>query len=197
MPNDLSQARDLIQKCLKEKNPYLELGRCGITDLDELPELFECTHLETLILSNEWWDSEEGTWIRSKNDGAYNKLSQLPEELDQLTNLKKLKASGQNRVNEWGITDLEPLRTLTNLTALDLRNNEIAALKHLDSLTALTELNLSDNQITELKNLNSLTALTRLYLGNNQITEIKNLDSLAALTELNISKKPSKTINLI
>jgi hypothetical protein len=49
MKNDLSQARKLIKENLKTKNPYLDLGNCGITNLGDLPELFECTHLKTLI----------------------------------------------------------------------------------------------------------------------------------------------------
>ena len=52
--NNLTQARKLIKECKDTQNPYLDLGKCGITDLKELPELFECTHLETLILSNSW-----------------------------------------------------------------------------------------------------------------------------------------------
>jgi len=53
MSHDLSQARRLIQECLETQNPYLDLGNCGITDLDDLPELWECTDLQTLIISNE------------------------------------------------------------------------------------------------------------------------------------------------
>jgi len=43
MKNDLSQAKKLIKECRKSQNPYLDLGYCGITQLKELPELFECT----------------------------------------------------------------------------------------------------------------------------------------------------------
>jgi len=50
--NDLTQASKLIKECLETKNPFLELGNCGITDLSELPELFKCTHLGNLENEN-------------------------------------------------------------------------------------------------------------------------------------------------
>ena len=60
---NLTQARKLIKECRDTQNPYLDLGKCGIRNLKDLPELFECTHLETLILSKGWWDNEVGKWI--------------------------------------------------------------------------------------------------------------------------------------
>ena len=41
MKNDLSQAKKLIKENLQALNPYLDLGCCGITNLGDLPELFE------------------------------------------------------------------------------------------------------------------------------------------------------------
>ncbi|MBT3210367.1 MAG: hypothetical protein HN704_15915 [Bacteroidetes bacterium] len=64
--NDLSQAKKLIKNCKESQNPHLDLGRCGITDLNELPELFECTHLETLILSNFWDEGNEEIYSQNK-----------------------------------------------------------------------------------------------------------------------------------
>ena len=84
--NDLTLARELIKDCKDSQNPYLDLGKCGITDLKELPELFECTHLESLILSNRWLDYENREWIESTNQGTENKISSVPKEI---INLKK------------------------------------------------------------------------------------------------------------
>jgi len=67
--NDLIQARTLIKECQENQNPYLDLGNCGLTDLKDIPELFECTHLEALILSNEWRSSEENKLSKSRNHG--------------------------------------------------------------------------------------------------------------------------------
>jgi len=79
MSNDLTQARQLIRNCLETQNPYLDIGNCGITDLNDLPELFECTHLETLIVSNTWLDGS--TLKESVNRGIKNQLTALPASL--------------------------------------------------------------------------------------------------------------------
>jgi len=49
--NDLIQIRKLIKECQDTLNPHLDLWNCGITDLEEFPELLECKHLKTLILN--------------------------------------------------------------------------------------------------------------------------------------------------
>ena len=72
--NDLTQAKELIKRCQETQYPYLDLGNCGITDLNDLPELFECLHLKTLILSNRWWDIEKKKYRHSHNKGEKNKL---------------------------------------------------------------------------------------------------------------------------
>ena len=54
--------------------------------------------------------------------------------------------------------------TLTNLTSLDLRENQISDIKPLSNLTKLTSLDLRGNQISDIKPLSNLTKLTSLYL---------------------------------
>jgi len=58
--NNLEPVRKLIKECQKSKNPYLDIGNYGITNLKSIPELFDCDHLETLILSRMWNDNEAG-----------------------------------------------------------------------------------------------------------------------------------------
>ncbi|OBQ15375.1 MAG: hypothetical protein AN481_19725, partial [Aphanizomenon flos-aquae LD13] len=65
--------------------------------------------------------------------------------------------------------------TLTNLTSLDLRENQISDIKPLSNLTNLTSLDLWENQISDIKPLSNLTNLTSLSLAGNQISDIKPL----------------------
>ena len=58
---------------------------------------------------------------------------------------------------------------MTNLTVLDLHNNQISDIKPLASLTNLTYLRLVNNQIGDIKLLASLTNLTELWLNGNPI----------------------------
>ena len=89
MKNDLSKAKKLIRECLDTKNIYLDLGNCGITDLTDLPELFECGHVQILILSNAWFN-EEGNYVQSRNYGQPNELIKLTSNIAKFSKLKKL-----------------------------------------------------------------------------------------------------------
>ncbi|MCL1475189.1 protein phosphatase 1 regulatory subunit 42, partial [Argonema antarcticum] len=75
---------------------------------------------------------------------------------------------------------------LTNLTYLELYNNQITDLSGLSTLTNLTYLNLYSNQITDLSGLSTLTNLTSLILYNNQITDLSGLSTLTNLTSLHL-----------
>ena len=106
-------------------------------------------------------------------------LKELPQEIERLTGLKKLKLDS----NE--ITELpDSIAQLNNLTRLDLRNNEITEIPDsIAQLNNLTQLDLDNNQITEIPDsIGKLTNLTELYLRSNEITEIP--DSIAQLTNL-------------
>lgn len=60
---------------------------------------------------------------------------------------------------------------LTNLTRLNLGNNQLKSLEDsgLDKLTHLHHLSLEFNKIISLSGLQKLYTLTELYLGNNRI----------------------------
>ena len=64
------------------------------------------------------------------------------------------------------------LKNLTNLTSLDLRNNQISDWAFLKNLTNLTSLDLSSNQISDWAFLSEMRSLTVLWLGNNQIKQL-------------------------
>lgn len=50
----MADAKQLIEENLKTKNPYLDLGNCGLNGTEEeLSLLKEYTHLKALIFSNE------------------------------------------------------------------------------------------------------------------------------------------------
>lgn len=91
-------------------------------------------------------------------------LSELPEQISQLTSLKTLFCQ-QNR-----LTDLTPLAKLTQLTILRCWGNKLSDLKPLAGLTKLTKLNCGDNQITTLEPLAGLTQLNGLGCQGNYDT---------------------------
>jgi internalin A len=113
-------ASQLIKKNLEERNPYLDLGNCGLSNLEDIPELFDCVHLETLILSSEWYEFEKGKPKRKKNTRISrntNIFITLSPEYKRLKNLKTFFCAG-DRDNKWQITDITVLKDLKNLTKL-------------------------------------------------------------------------------
>jgi len=106
-------------------------------------------------------------------------LSEIPENLSKLTNLKRLVLEG-NQI----ATLPENLSKLTNLRVLHLSDNQIATLpESLSKLTNLQYLSLWSNQIATLpESLSKLTNLQYFHLSNNQIDTLP--ESLSKLTNL-------------
>jgi internalin A len=119
--------------------------------------------------------SLNGSWI----PGASDKLTELPESLFQLTQLRSLNLANNK------LTALpESLGQLTQLQSLNLSKNELAELpESLGQLTQLQSLDLSSNQLTALpESLVQLTQLQSLKIDQNRLTVLP--ESLGQLTQL-------------
>ncbi len=95
------------------------------------------------------------------------------------------------------ISDISPLKDLTQLTSLDLRENRISDISPLKDLTQLTNLNLSANQITDISSLKALTQITNLFLAINQISDITSLKALTQITNLFLAVNQISDISII
>jgi hypothetical protein len=100
------------------------------------------------------------------------------EPLRYMTNLTRLELANNQ------ISNVSPLKGLTNLTYLGLGNNQISDISPLKGLTNLMGLSLSGNQISDISPLKGLTNLTGLVLGNNQISDVSPLKGLTYLVDL-------------
>ena len=119
------KARQRIAENLETKNLHLDLAHCGLTDLNDLPELGKCVYLTNLNLS-------------------HNKITDI-FFLKGLTSLTDLDLN-----NNYRITDISSLQGLTALTHLDLSLNPIRDISFLKSLTSLTHLYLAGNRIRDI-----------------------------------------------
>ena len=191
---DLFHAKNLIAACLNNQTTYLDLGNYGITNLGDLPELFECTHLETLILSNEWYN-EQGRIISSQNKGSDNDIEFLTDQIVKLKNLTTFKAGGYHK--KWNIKDTFFLKDLSALNSLDLSLNQISDISFLKDLTDLNYLNLRNNQISDINFLKDLTDLNYLDLRSNNISDISFLKDLPALNSLDLSSNNISDISFL
>ena len=162
-----------IHRAAEENLTQLDLSGLGLEELP--PEIGKCTQLETLLLGK--FDEEKRKWVG-------NKLTEFPDAVLQLSNLKILNFTSNQ------ITAIpEDLGKLSNLTELYLSYNQITQIPDaIGKLSKLTELYLYHNQITVIPEaLGKLSNLTQLYLGGNQITVIPEaIGQLSNLAQLDL-----------
>ena len=132
------------------------------------------------------------------NISGNHSLTELPESLGQLTNLKELIISNNNNLTKLP----ESLGGLTNLTHLIIsRNYNLSSLpESLGQLTNLIKLVISNNNSLSVlpESLGSSTNLTNLTIldisNNNSLTKLpESLENLTNLTDLIISNNNSLT----
>ena len=186
-----------IHRAAEEKLTQLDLA--GL-DLEELPgEIGKCTQLETLLLGEKFYEE--------KRELVRNKLTEFPDAVLQLTNLKTLNLSHNQitcipgaigQLSHLTLLDLssnqitqipDAISKLSNLTWLLVSSNQITSIPDaIGQLSNLTLVNLSSNQITSIPEaLGQLSNLTQLYLSSNQITSIPEaLGKLSNLTQLDL-----------
>ncbi|MHC1773827.1 MAG: COR domain-containing protein [Lentimicrobium sp.] len=193
-PASLIFAKELIGINFETKNPTLDLGNCGLTSLNDIKELFLNTHLKTLILSNEWGEYQNGSWVRkiSNNKLEPNIVFGFPAKMANLKNLETLIAGGNWKdskrrkryySSDWHITDIKSLSLLKRLSILNLSNNEVDTITPLSSLSNITKLYLNNNSIKTVPRIDKFPKLKELYLSNNQIKNIKFLSLVKATVQ--------------
>lgn len=190
---DLAMAINRISENLKTKSPKLDLGNCGLRDLNSMPELFECTHLEELILSNEWAEYENGKWRKriSNNKGKHNSLNAIPDKIGELINLKRLTCggdwnNGRSSWNRWSIKNLSAIIRLQKLEYLNVSNNMLTTIKGLNQLKKLTVAHLNNNEISVVESLTDVEYLEELYLSNNNIRTVIFLQPLKNIKTIDL-----------
>ena len=166
----------IIAQAEREGWTELDLSGKGLEALP--PEIGRLQGVEKLILGK--WDDKEGR--------KGNRLTAIPQEIFQLTNLKELYIA-YNQIT--AIPDA--IGQLSNLTSLSLDSNQITAIPDaIGQLSNLTSLSLDSNQITAIPDaIAKLVNLTSLSLHSNQITQIPDvLENLPKLIQLDLRRNP-------
>lgn len=148
---DLS-GNQLIDVAVLENLRYLKTLDLSFNQLEQIPDLPET--LESLDL--------EGNDV--------NDLAFLPES-DTLTTLNM-------RDNDVDSLNVLPERT-PNVTHLNIRGNAVASVEPLRDMTELVDVNLRDNRITDLSPLAALDITERLYVTGNATHDYAALHSIA------------------
>lgn len=206
--NTFTSRLDTVNKKIREnllfKEKVLDLGKCNLTSLYEIPILFDCIHLETLIISNEWAEFRNGKWHKreSDNNGNNNNIGTLPFEIKKLQNLKIIIAGGDWYVNKklwlrWRISDISPLINLAKLEYINFSNNLIIKIPNLTKLENLKVLHLNNNEINRIFKGVKLLSLSELYLSNNLIKSVAFLKNLPQINTLDLHANQIKDLEPI
>ncbi|MDP7280440.1 MAG: leucine-rich repeat domain-containing protein, partial [Candidatus Poribacteria bacterium] len=83
-------------------------------------------------------------------------------------------------------SELSTFSSLTQLTQLDLQENQIVDISDLGNLTSLNELYLRYNRIVDISPLANIPQIGRIGLAHNQIVDVSPLASLAQLYRLGL-----------
>ncbi len=207
----LKKIREAKHKCSKA----LDLGNCGLTSIPE--ELFELTDLVTLNLCNRYWDYDLENWSSGLIKGKANFITEIPDELSQLTELKILRLGGDNHLGKWRVADIDVLSNLKSLVILSLSytsvNNisSLSGLSHLESLDLsysfvkdfgplekvknLKRIFINGNNLIDVSPLKIFKKIDTLYLNNNKLTDIDQLKELDQLKTLDLSENKIVRIN--
>jgi len=100
--------------------------------------------------------------------------------IENLVNLKRL------HLEKNSISNIEPLRQLTNLEELYLDNNDIRDINALENIISIENLSLSSNRIEDISDLKDLKNLEKLKLDSNDIMDIGPLAEINKLKYINL-----------
>ena len=184
----LNSALALIRKCLETQEASLNLGSCSLTDSDFVSgskidlELRKCSHLESLILSDVYWDPGNGT-IPNNNSDSDNKLTELPSAIFALENLTQLVYGGRSK-HPWHINNLSLIAQLTKIKYLNLANCELTDIRLFKSLSNLHLLDISGNHLTNIIDLREAKMLEYLNVRRNKLSRIDTVSTLTSLKVL-------------
>lgn len=89
-----------------------------------------------------------------------------------------------------GVTDLTPLASMSQLTLLDVWDNNVSSLSSITGLTQLEALIVGGNPITDVTPLSQFTSLKELALPNSSLTDLSVLAPLTQLEFVDIGQNP-------
>ena len=191
--NSLRRANGLIKECLRLNKRILDLGNCGITNLENIPMLFECHNIETLILSSSWTDRQTKETWESDNQANQNRIHEIPEEITRLRSLKKIVANNIS-VSRIKISGETGEKVLPNLNFIDISCNNIRDTSWLKGLDNIEYLDISSNKISKLNSIKRLANLKYLSASHNNISLIENLENLRNLEYLDLHSNKIKLL---
>lgn len=105
-----------------------------------------------------------------------------PVTEDDMVTLRALECNAEN------VADISGVEYASNLTIIELTNNQISTIDPLAALVKLEHVYLSSNQIEDVSALAGLKNISYLTLDNNRLSDVSPLVELKGLVELGLSE---------
>ena len=168
--------------------------------LDDAVVHFKCKNLEKAL--REQIDIPDRPIFRQDLKNFVGKifLSWLPlfgDEITDITPLKDMTQLKELSLHDNFISDISVLEGMTRLEHLYLGNTKNSDLSPIKNMTQLKELSLHDNFISDISPLESMTLLTVLNLSSNQISDISALENIDQLTHLGLPGNQISDISIL
>ncbi|MDT0049448.1 InlB B-repeat-containing protein [Listeria cossartiae subsp. cayugensis] len=125
------------------------------------------------------------TVLQSDLDGV-TRLAAVSAGVTTIDGIQYLNNLSELELKDNQITDLSPLENLKNLTELSLSGNPLKDVSLIAGIKSIKTLDLVSTQITDITPLTGLSNLQVLYLDLNQITDISPIAGLSNLQYLSI-----------
>ena len=89
-----------------------------------------------------------------------------------------------------GLTTLQGLERLTNLTSLDCYDNNLTDLNGIENLKNISTLDCGKNKLSDFEIISNLPKITRLYLDTNLFADLKGIEKLTKLHKIDLKHNP-------
>ncbi|SMG10945.1 hypothetical protein SAMN05661096_00365 [Marivirga sericea] len=156
----------------------------------DISDFVDSNPTKLLIVNSEelshWWTNLDQSWKNVFSGYFERQLSSKPEK-EELT---KLILKDSLSLDDYGLTDLDPLSKFSRLRYLSISNNRIKSLLPIEGLNSLSVLEAENIELNSVKSILTLKKLKRLNLANNQLSEDQflQLSKLNSLIELNVDR---------
>lgn len=170
----------------------LTLTECGITDISSLERADGLEHLS--LYGNEVMDASPLSRLTRLRELSLNENASELEHYESLQSLSLMEDLG---LSGCGLEDIEFVRKMPNLKAVNVNNNKIQDLSPLAQCRSLERLGARGNHIEDIRPLKDLTKLFDLALDDNRIADITVLGKLTELNQLGISANQIKDISCL
>ncbi|MDD3947052.1 MAG: leucine-rich repeat domain-containing protein, partial [Clostridia bacterium] len=165
---------------------YFRVSVAGVLHYSEedIADINLYQELRRIYDGNDDWiitrDEIDASSVTEFTTGAYHNIASV-KGLEFFTNLTSIDVSNNN------IIDISPLSELYNLEHLNLASNSVLDIEALQNLTKLITLDLSYNSVTDIDSLKNKAYLDTLILAYNPyLSDFSAVVSMPALTTLNV-----------